>query len=235
MRSSSAELNQVLEQPAIQSLLPSCEHASVLELGCGNGQFCTHLIQQGADKVVGIDISKKMLADALERIADDRIVFIESSIEDFDAGTDTYDLVVSSLAFHYVAELDDVFRKISRCLKSEGHLVFSMEHPIITCSQGIHPGWHENNDGEKLHWAVDAYSSEGMRKSRWFVDGVVRYHRQLSTILNGLIDCGFRIERVLEPHVLEEAENMHPFLREERRRPPFLFVKAAKISKSATE
>ena len=232
MRNSSSELNQVLEQPAIKSLLSPCADKSVLELGCGSGHFCTYLIEQGADRVVGVDISKKMVEDAKSRITDKRITFIKSSIENFDAGSDKYDIVVSSLAFHYIADLDAVFKKIGIYLKPSGCLVFSMEHPIITCSQGIHPGWHENDAGERAHWAVDAYAYEGIRESHWFVDGVVRYHRQLSSVLNSLVANGFCIEQLLEPHALEEAEKRLPFLLEERRRPPFLVIRAEKLSKA---
>ena len=229
MRNSPEELNQVLEQPAIKSLLPSCKHASVLELGCGSGQFCNYLIRQGADKVTGVDISKNMLEDAAEYITDNRVTLVESSIEDFEFGHAEYDVVVSSLAFHYINDLHTVLKKISTCLRDNGYLVFSMEHPIITCSQGIHPGWHTNNDGEKLYWPVDAYSYEGVRKSHWFVQGVIRYHRQFSSLLNSLVENGFFIEQVLEPHALEQAERERPFLLEERRRPSFLAVKARKL------
>jgi SAM-dependent methyltransferase len=230
MRSSPQELNQVLEQPAIKSLLPSCKHASILELGCGNGQFCSYLINQGADKVIGIDVSKNMLQDAAQYITDHRITLTESSIEEFEFGYEQYDIVVSSLAFHYINDLDAVFNKIRTCLKEKGYLVFSMEHPIITCSHGIHPGWHKNDEGKKLYWPVDAYSYEGIRESYWFVEGVIRYHRQFSTIMNNLVNNGFVIERVLEPHAIEQAETERPFLLEERRRPSFLAIKARKKS-----
>lgn len=230
MRNSPEELNQVLEQPAIKSLLPSCRHASVLELGCGNGQFCNYLIEQGADKVIGIDISKNMLEDAAQHITDNRITLIESSIEDFAYDREKYDVVVSSLAFHYIYDLNTVIKEISSCLNDNGYLVFSMEHPIITCSHGVHQGWHKNNNGEKLYWPVDTYSYEGIRKSHWFVKGVIRYHRQFSSLLNILIENGFFIERVLEPHAIEQAEKERPFLVEERRRPSFLAMRARKIS-----
>ncbi|MCI5148887.1 MAG: methyltransferase domain-containing protein [Candidatus Electrothrix sp. MAN1_4] len=233
MRNSPQELNQVLEQPAIKSLLPSCNHASVLELGCGNGQFCNYLIDQGADKVIGVDVSKNMLQDAAQYITDNRITLIESSIEEFEFGYAQYDLVVSSLAFHYINDLNAVFDKIQTCLKDRGYLIFSMEHPIITCSHGIHPGWHKNDQGKKLYWPVDVYSYEGSRTSYWFVEGVIRYHRKFSSIINGLVDNGFVIERVLEPHAVEQAETERPFLLEEKRRPSFLTVKARKLAEDS--
>jgi SAM-dependent methyltransferase len=230
MRESAAELNQVLEQPAVRSLLPELNGKTVLDLGCGTGILSRYLVRHGAKQVVGVDISKKMLETARQQTNDQRIVFLESAIENFDFLSEQFDLAVSSLAFHYLADLDDIFRKINACLKEDGLLVFSMEHPIITCSQGIHPGWETDENGQKKYWQVDAYSQEGIRESHWHVDGVVRYHRKLSSILNSLFANGFWINKVWEPHALEEAEQERPCLLEERRRPPFLVIKASKRS-----
>ncbi len=74
---------------------------------------------------------------------------------------------------------------------------------------------------------MDDYSFEGKRVGNWIVDGVVKYHRTLETYINSLIDNGFRIVRVTEPGVAEEYMNLRPDFRDESRRPPFLFVKAA--------
>jgi SAM-dependent methyltransferase len=230
MRESGAELNQVLEQPAVRSLLPELNGKTVLDLGCGTGVLSRYLVRQGAKRVVGVDISKKMLATARKETRDERIIFIESAIEDFDFTSEQFDLTVSSLAFHYLADLDAVFGKINACLKEDGLIVFSMEHPIITCSQGIHLGWETDKTGQKKYWQVDAYSQEGIRRSHWHVDGVVRYHRKLSSILNSLFSSGFWINKIWEPHALEEAEQERPWLLEERRRPPFLVVRASKRS-----
>jgi len=229
MRDANAGLNDVLEQPAIRSLLPSVLNKTILDLGCGEGYFCEYLVNGGATHVVGVDISTKMLGNANLRLSGhERITLVESSIEDFDAGQFEYDMVVSSLAFHYITDLNILFKRIHTCLKAHGVLVFSMEHPIVTCSQGIHTGWHKDASGEKIFWKVDAYSNEGIRRSHWIVDGVIKYHRTLSSIMNSLVNSGFVIEKISEPHSSAEAEKERPDLLEERRRPPFLLVRATK-------
>ncbi len=70
---------------------------------------------------------------------------------------------------------------------------------------------------------------EGKRVSKWFVDGVVRYHRTVSTLMNTLIDTGFSITRVLEPHASEEEERRNPELLEERKCPAFIFIAAEAV------
>ena len=69
---------------------------------------------------------------------------------------------------------------------------------------------------------------EGLRERTWFIGGVHRYHRMLSTILNTLLEAGFAIERVEESHPDEAWLREHPDHAEELRRPMFLLVKARK-------
>ena len=79
-----------------------------------------------------------------------------------------------------------------------------MEHLNATCSQGMHPGLQKDDSGRKRYWQVDEYSSEGIRKGGWIIDGVLKHHRQLSSILHCLVDNGYESERVLEPYAKEE-------------------------------
>ena len=230
MREAQSGLNEVLEQPAMSLLLPENIHGNILDLGCGDGGQCEKLLNLGADSVVGVDISQNMIQAAKKRLNGcDHIKLHCISIEDFTASENSFDIIVSSLAFHYVADIESLFHNIHTWLKDSGLLIFSIEHPIATCSQGIHPGWHRNENNEKTHWQVDSYSDESERKSHWFVDDVIKYHRKISTIANALIDSGFCILRMLEPHALETAEKEKPSLLEERKRPPFLLIKARKI------
>lgn len=62
-------LNAAGEWPALQRLLPNFQGKSVLDLGCGYGWHCLYAAQQGAIKVIGTDISQKMLKVAKEKIA----------------------------------------------------------------------------------------------------------------------------------------------------------------------
>lgn len=71
-----------------------------------------------------------------------------------------------------------------------------MEHPIRTAAPGTRrpPGV-----------VVDNYALEGRRDTTWHVDGVVKYHRRISTILNALLDTGLHLERLDEPTPNPEA------------------------------
>jgi ubiquinone/menaquinone biosynthesis C-methylase UbiE len=227
MRDNQSGLNEVLEQPAMLALLPAVKSLNALDLGCGAGDFCRRLSALGARSVIGVDISNNMLELALKEVPPG-VSYQNQAMEDVQFPVGVFDLVVSSLAFHYVKDLPDLFRKTAQWLKPQGVLLFSMEHPISTCSQGIHHGWIKDESNHKLFWPVDHYREEGIRKSHWFVAGVIKYHRTISSILNGLIAAGLTVVAVDEPAASAADEELWPELKDARRRPPFLVVKALK-------
>ena len=80
---------------------------------------------------------------------------------------------------------------------------------------------------EPVRQAVDRYREEGERRTNWFVDGVVKYHRTVESYVNGLLDAGLRLVRLEEPEAEDPALLAeYPAWREERRRPPFLLLAA---------
>ena len=229
LRMNSTGLNDVLEIPAFRSLLPDrLKDMDILELGCGFGESCYWYVSQGAAKVVGIDISEKMISRARQFYQHDKIEYRCLPVEDMHfPKEEQFDLILSSLAFHYVADLKNVFKKSYHCLKNDGFLIFSQEHPVATAKK-VTDGWFKDEHGKKMHWIMDNYDDEGIRKQNWFIDDVIKYHRTISTIINTLVETGFNIVRVLEPAALEAAEMLNDHLKDERRRPPFLMIKAQK-------
>jgi SAM-dependent methyltransferase len=229
MRIAQSGLNEVLEQPVFRSLLPDVTGLRVLDMGCGAGETCRWLVEQGAQSVVGVDVSELMLAKAMA-LPDPKIHYMRSAAEDLKFPDASFDLVVSSLMFHYIDDLRSVLARIRRWLAPGGRLLFSTEHPMFTAAHGLFADrWTRDVNGNLEAWKVDRYLDEGKRVSTWFVDGVVRYHRTVSTLINSLIDTGFRITRVLEPHADEEAERRVAYLLEERKAPTFIFVVAEAV------
>jgi SAM-dependent methyltransferase len=221
---------RAMEQPDFLGLLPEVTGRRVLDLGCGAGQLAFHLAESGAADVLALDVSERMLHLARTERAHPRVTYRREAMEDAAFSSWRFDLVVSSLAFHYVRDYRGLVARIARWLAPGGVLVFSTEHPIYTARAGgaDADGWVAGPDGARLAWAVDDYADEGPRERRWFVPGVVRYHRPLATLLNGLLDAGLTLERVLEPAPDEVWLRERPDDADERRRPIFLLVRAGK-------
>ena len=89
--------------PEILDLIPTLPPgASVLDLGCGEGRVALPLAEAGF-RVVGVDVSEAGIAK-LKRIAEDRGLGIEASVEDLNAYeiAGDFDLMVSDGVFHNI-------------------------------------------------------------------------------------------------------------------------------------
>ncbi len=216
---------KAFEHPAFMALLPDVAGRRVLDLGCGAGQLAHHLATRGAAEVIGVDLSERMLGLARAERSHPRLTYVRTAIEQAAFAPARFDLVVSSMALHYVADYRGLVRRIAGWLGPGGILVYSTEHPVYLTRAGSE-GWVRDAAGRPAHWAVDAYAEEGLREERWLRDGVQKYHRTLATLLNGLIDAGFSIERVVEPVPDAEQLARRPEWIDERRRPFCLLVRA---------
>ena len=149
------------EWETLRKLLPDFKDKRVLDLGCGYGWHCIYAMEHGASSVVGVDISHKMLEVAKEKTHFPQVEYKCCAIEDVEFPEESFDVILSSLAFHYVADYEILVKKIYRILKSGGKLVFTVEHPVFT-AYGTQD-WHYNEKGEILHFPVDNYYYEGKR------------------------------------------------------------------------
>lgn len=218
-------LDMAGEWHQLRPLFPELRGKVVLDLGCGYGWHCKYAATLGAQSVLGIDVSRKMLEVAKARNADPVIQYDLCSIEEYGYPADRFDLVLSNLGLHYIADLDTVYQNVYRTLKAGGIFLFNIEHPVFTA--GVDQSWITDEDSRPLYWPVDNYYLPGERKTVFLGQSVTKYHHTLTQILNGLLCAGFRLEAVEE--VTPPEEMMHlPGMRDELRRPMMLLVKASK-------
>lgn len=214
------------EWHVFKSLLPELRNKRVLDLGCGFGWHCRFARGQQASSVVGVDISANMLQKAREQTDDPAISYIQLPIEDIDFSYSPFDIVISSLAFHYIESFQAICKKVHDCLKPGGAFIFSVEHPIFTSRK--EQDWHLDEQGNRLHWPVDHYQSEGVRKTSFLTDNVMKYHRTISTYMNDLIGAGFALKVIKEPMPSDEMLANDSAMKDENRRPMFLIISAEK-------
>lgn len=228
IRENAVNANNLFEIPALFSLLPDLKGKRVLDLGCGFGEHCQRFVDLGAEAVVGLDISEKMLTLAKRDHSNPKITYVNLPMEDLDKIEGNFDLVVSSLAFHYVDDFPEVLTKIHEKLTENGLLVFSQEHPINTCHSGG-DRWTRDEDGNRLYANLAHYGLSGERESVWFVDHVKKYHRTFSEVINDMIATGFSIEKMLEPFPSEDLLKVYPEYADLQHKPDFLLLKARKV------
>lgn len=143
MRAAGSGLNEAVEQPALQALLPAVDGLDVVDLGCGDGTLSRRLAEAGVRSVLGVDPSARMLELAANRTVDPRVRFVHAFSEELHLSDRCADLVVSSLALHYVEDLSGLLARIGSWLRPTGQFVASMEHPIVTAAPGqaCEHGW----------------------------------------------------------------------------------------------
>ncbi len=213
------------EWSELQKILPDFCGKRVLDLGCGYGWHCKYAAEHGAFSVLGTDISKKMLAKAQAINSAPQINYQCIAMEDLSFPERTFDVILSSLAFHYIEDFESLVVNISKWLKQGGTLVFSVEHPVFT-SYGTQD-WYYDSNGEILHFPVDNYYYEGRREAIFLGEPVIKYHRTLTTYLNTLLQNGFELQHIIEPQPPEDMLELDG-MKDEMRRPMMLLVSALK-------
>jgi len=228
IRDNNINANNLFEIPALFSMMPNLKNKRVLDLGCGFGEHCRRFVESGASKVVGIDISEKMLKVAKKENSDKKITYINMAMEDLFQIQEKFDIVVSSLAIHYVEDFSGVVEAIYNILSDNGIFIFSQENPLCTCHTGDNR-WTKNENGKKLYLNLANYGIEGERESVWFVDNVKKYHRMFSTIVNTLIKTGFSVEKMIEPLPSDELLEEYPRYNDLFHKPDFLLIRVRKV------
>lgn len=227
IRDNEVNANNLFEIPALFSMMPELKGKRVLDLGCGFGEHCRRFVDCGAEKVVGVDISEKMLAVAMAENSDPKIRYIKMPMEEISKLQEQFDVVVSSLAFHYVEDFAGVVKNVYDMLDEGGVFLFSQENPLCTCHSGGNR-WTRDEQGNKLYLNLADYGVEGERESVWFVDNVKKYHRTFSSIINTLIEAGFSVEKMIEPLPTAELLEKYPDYKDLLHKPDFLLIKVRK-------
>ncbi|MHC5409953.1 class I SAM-dependent methyltransferase [Listeria seeligeri] len=208
-----------------EKLLPDFSQKTVLDLGCGFGWHCIYAAEHGAKKVVGIDLSERMLSEARKKTTSPVISYHQKAIEDIDIEPENYDIILSSLALHYVHDFTTICQKAYTNLKQNGIFLFSVEHPVFT-AEGTQT-WCTGEKGDHLHWPVDRYFEESLRITTFLGEEVQKYHRTLTTYMQTLLQNGFQIKSVIEPEPAPELKNL-PEMQDEYRRPMMVIISAIK-------
>ena len=99
--------------------LPALRGKSFLDLGCNEGYFCIYAKQQGATRVVGIDVNPEFIARAKARAPG-----IDFRCQSWDTLPDeTFDVILLASALHYAKDQAELLNRIHACLTDTGMLV----------------------------------------------------------------------------------------------------------------
>jgi len=122
-------LNQRIK--IIKSFLKKEINATALDIGCGSGEF-TYILKDYYNKVIGIDISDKMISVAQNNFKSENLIFKKSDCENIDLNDETANIIFALGLFDYVYDIQKVINEFKRILKKRGEIIFTIpKNPSI--------------------------------------------------------------------------------------------------------
>ena len=101
------------------------EFETCLDAGCGTG-LAGPLLHRAGRRLIGVDLSSRMLAKAAEREVYAELV--QAEIHDYlENSSQTFDLILAADALIYTGDLGAFMTGAARCLNADGLLAFSIE------------------------------------------------------------------------------------------------------------
>ncbi len=99
---------------------------TVLDVGCGTGVLAEQLLARQSDiRIVGVDVSERMLERARARLAGSRAELVQARAADLPFADSTFDVVVSASAFHFFPDASASCNEMRRVLKDDGRLLMT--------------------------------------------------------------------------------------------------------------
>jgi ubiquinone/menaquinone biosynthesis C-methylase UbiE len=178
--------NAYYNRPEMIRLAGDVTSLRVLDAGCGSGPLMDDLRAKGA-VVSGFDLSAAMIDLAQERLgaeADLRVADLGAPLPYTD---DEFDVVVASLALHYVEDWASALAELRRVLTPGGRLIVSIIHPAVYAI--VYP--------ESDYFALTRYSEDYTFNGQtvW----MTYWHRPLQDVISAFTAAGFRIKTITEP------------------------------------
>lgn len=149
---------QLLEALMQRELPPDTTSLSVLDAGCGTG-LCGPLLRPFSGWLAGVDLSRKMIAEADKREVYDELITAELG-EFLNNSRARYDLIVSADTMVYFGALENVARAAKSALRPGGMLAFSVER----LDDGSSAGFRLDPSGRYSHrenYIADCLNSAG--------------------------------------------------------------------------
>ncbi len=170
--------------------------ATLLDIGCGDGQIARMMAAGGAS-VVGIDPTWNQIIVAHERGGGPS--YLRTTADELPFADASFDAAVACLVFEHIDAVDAAIAEVARVLKPGGRFSFFLNHPLL---QTPGSGWIDDHiiEPPEQYWRIGPYLVEAETIEQVELGVYIRFiHRPLSRYLNTLIEHGLVLERMIEP------------------------------------
>lgn len=205
--------NAHLERPSMLSMMPDLNGKSILDLGCGPGVYAEHFINHGAT-VTAVDISPEMIEIVQNKFGTKMRTYVaDLSYGLPDELDNSFDLVVCSLAIHYIEDLTCLFTDVKRVLKGDGAFYFSTHHPMVDFKSSPSGNYF------KRELITEEWNTIGRPVQVQF------YRRSLTELFKFIASSGLFVSSLNEGRPAVEMKKISPESYEHlSKKPNFLFI-----------
>lgn len=194
------QLNDML----IRKLPRYNEGDTLLDAGCGMGVLARYIAKSAPYRTFGVDLSPQAIAIARELSADfPAIEWHVANLESLPFDANMFNVVTMNFVLTDVPDVEKVLREVSRVTTPNGVLVATIIHPISSLEPIDHARRHmpNNHSPTRSAFTVKDYFTPQSGLYAWTDKLSTRvYHRPVSYYINTLIQCGFTLMNVDEPH-----------------------------------
>jgi malonyl-CoA O-methyltransferase len=122
-----AFLQQEIGVKLVQKITSQISVRTILDLGTGTGQMCFELKKIFPEaKILGCDLAWGMVQKAQQKRKNEKNLFFQQAeIEKLPYQENSFEIIVSNLAFQWIENLPAAFGEIKRVMKEKGKLFFT--------------------------------------------------------------------------------------------------------------
>lgn len=177
--------------PALMEVIGNVSNLTVLDAGCGNGYLARSIAELGAQTVIGIDGSSRLIQVASTRFNNLNITFqVADLMHTWPLDDNKIDVIVANMVLQYLPDIVVFAKEAKRVLKPRGTVVFSVDHPS-------HPlfmhalklaGFPNPKFQDDTAYFETTYC---LKRSLWDQAIIGYYHRPLSEYISPFPELGF--------------------------------------------
>jgi SAM-dependent methyltransferase len=188
-------------------IIGNIENKTFLEIGCGSGHSVQYLLNNGAQKVYGIDISEQQISYATElnqrALSEGKVELFCSPMEERVAiESQSIDTVFSIYGIGWTQDLHKTLTHVYSYLKPGGMLVFSFENPAFTRSS-------VDKNTNLFSFTGSPYEDYNKTLDEWFGTTASVTCRLPSTWIRQCLQTGFTLVDYFDPRpVTVETEEV---------------------------
>ena len=146
-----------LEYDEVLKAMSPVDTEEILDAACGTGRYA-HAFHLAGAKIIGADFSGAMLKIARQKVPE--ADFVETDIASLPFPRSCFTKINCGQALKHLQDLKPVMAELSRVLKPQGLLAFSVTHPDMDWTDyelGVEPGFLLSEESDVFHHQLADY------------------------------------------------------------------------------